>query len=528
MDMEAVGARLKRILQSQSEASAALRSTVDRLRNDGSCTRFPAAPWHGFCETLPLPQLQLSCTAPRQQDGAPAAQSIVLGQVTHLKPARGAFVRILATWPAGTIPLEDAPLAAGTGPPSVAFLHGSRAHAPHTAYLGREEASVLLPRWLIEDGHVMALVVSATGAKSSRVALSLCTADISDVARRAAVGPLLGEFSIPRDGGALPEPTLRAVDDANARVRAAGAGAQSAAGSGDGLTFSEHLAVQRPFHHPHAAARMRTSMGLPNLLSCLPPPRACVAERVGGYEKLRHEQNVLWAAESVARGVAHARAGALPEAMAAYAHALELDRTHADAYVARGAALANAENYHDALGDFERALRYAPTHPNARSYLEATRERLQQREPPRSPRAGSAAGPSQPPAAARSGVAAAATHLPPPPPPLQQQPQSASETQAAVLDRVEAVLREQRAAGEQRERERKRKSEGGGREGGGDEDEGDAGPPAPPAAKKEKRKRDKEKHKEHRRRSSKHKKHKRRSGSLGGERASASASSDDA
>ena len=81
----------------------------------------------------------------------------------------------------------------------------------------------------------------------------------------------------------------------------------------------------------------------------------------------------------------HAKAGRSAEAIAAYDHALELDRTHADAYVARGAAYANTERYREAVVDFECALRLQPGHSNARTYLQATRLKLQKREPSRSP-----------------------------------------------------------------------------------------------------------------------------------------------
>ena len=146
------------------------------------------------------------------------------------------------------------------------------------------------------------------------------------------------------------------------------------------LTYHERLSTHAALHHPHAAERMRASVGLPHLLSCLEPPSQVVEERIGSYVKIRAEQNRLWASESVARGVSLAKAGQTADAIAAYEHAIELDCTHADAYVARGAAFANDERYEKALADFETALRVEPRHPNARAYLDATRARLRARE----------------------------------------------------------------------------------------------------------------------------------------------------
>jgi tetratricopeptide (TPR) repeat protein len=83
------------------------------------------------------------------------------------------------------------------------------------------------------------------------------------------------------------------------------------------------------------------------------------------FEELRADQNRSWAAQSVAKGVTHMRAG---KNIAAYKHAVELDPKHTDAFVARGALLANLYRYKEALADFEIALELCPEHANAREY----------------------------------------------------------------------------------------------------------------------------------------------------------------
>ena len=151
------------------------------------------------------------------------------------------------------------------------------------------------------------------------------------------------------------------------------------------LTLEERLAERREMQDVTAAERMRNALGVPRLRSFLPVHSVAAVGHASGYVALRDEQNRAWAAESVARGVSHARAGNTTVALAAYKHALELDQTHADAYVARGAALANTGKLDDAIADLEKAIHYAPHHPNALRYLEATRARLQRREPSKSP-----------------------------------------------------------------------------------------------------------------------------------------------
>ena len=163
---------------------------------------------------------------------------------------------------------------------------------------------------------------------------------------------------------------------------------------------------------------MLEAVGVPPLLSALPVGSAAAVARAGAYVTVREAQNAHWASETVALGVAHAKAGRMREALAAYEHALALDSTHADAYVARGAAHANAGRLHDAIRDFECGLRHSPAHPNAGHYLEATRSVLRQREPPRSPRALADAARQPPPLQPQHQP----PHQPPPPPPLPPPP----------------------------------------------------------------------------------------------------------
>ena len=129
-------------------------------------------------------------------------------------------------------------------------------------------------------------------------------------------------------------------------------------------TLNDVIARQPASHQPHAIPRMLRSLGLAahtSLLATAQPPastpsasdaaaapeaaaaasltKAATPPPVPTFEELRTEQNHAWAAQNVARGVAHARAGRNAEAVAAYKLAIELDPDHVDAYVARGAIL---------------------------------------------------------------------------------------------------------------------------------------------------------------------------------------------
>uniref|UniRef100_UPI00358EAD5B tetratricopeptide repeat protein 14-like isoform X2 n=1 Tax=Myxine glutinosa TaxID=7769 RepID=UPI00358EAD5B len=89
-------------------------------------------------------------------------------------------------------------------------------------------------------------------------------------------------------------------------------------------------------------------------------------------ESLRSHQSERYAQKCVQTGVAHFRAGRLPEAMTAYTEALEIDRDNVDALVARGALYANKGALARAIKDFEEAVKAGPAHRNARRYLVQT------------------------------------------------------------------------------------------------------------------------------------------------------------
>ena len=149
-------------------------------------------------------------------------------------------------------------------------------------------------------------------------------------------------------------------------------------------TLNNEIARQPAAHQPHAIARMLRSLRIPahtsyvSKVSVVPSlaaatastpaaadnPTATVttssatvsatvsatsntnAEPPPTFETLRAEQNHAWAAQNVARGVAHYRAGRSSEAIAAYKLAIELDPDHVDAYVARGALLGAQSVWH--------------------------------------------------------------------------------------------------------------------------------------------------------------------------------------
>ena len=253
----------------------------------------------------------------------------------------------------------------------------------------------------VREGDELTAVVLGVHAPQRRVALSLRPSDCAE----ARAQPLLGS---------RPPATTRASDD---RRQAAGAGGAGASTSGDDEatrllpdsamelwpTLNERLLRAPLLWQPRAERQMRELLGVSEHVSCRTGQgglqgtagllRLCRRTGEGGgggggeggdegggeepnLEEVRQQQNRAWAAESVARGVAHAKAGREAEALAAYRQALELDPRHCDALVARGAAHANAGRLHEAVGDFERALSLQPDERNARRYLHATVTRM--------------------------------------------------------------------------------------------------------------------------------------------------------
>jgi tetratricopeptide (TPR) repeat protein len=243
----------------------------------------------------------------------------------------------------------------------------------------------VLPSWLAAGARLLAVVISArggggAGVEAPRIELSLSLRP--DDCENPEAAAMLGELQL--SSHTLP-PHVRAVASAPLPAAAAlppewpGAGTAASA-----ATLVERFEMQPAYHHPAAASRVRHSLGLGLCSTCLPVP-AAASRSAGAYASLRAEQNRLWASAALLKGVAHARGGRMEEALSSYQHALELDPEHADTYVARGAAHANAGRLHEAMADFGRALRYEPGHANARRYLDATRTRVQQRQPQRSP-----------------------------------------------------------------------------------------------------------------------------------------------
>ncbi|KAJ3389716.1 Tetratricopeptide repeat protein 14 [Lobulomyces angularis] len=90
---------------------------------------------------------------------------------------------------------------------------------------------------------------------------------------------------------------------------------------------------------------------------------------------LRKQQNEAWAQETVKEGINLLREGQIEKAIKKYTNAIEISPICADAFVARGAALANLEDYKKAITDFKIALKMNPDHPNAKKYLETTKEK---------------------------------------------------------------------------------------------------------------------------------------------------------
>ena len=256
----------------------------------------------------------------------------------------------------------------------------------------------------VREGDELTAVVLGVHAPQRRVALSLRPSDCAEPRAQ----PLLGS---------RPPATTRAAPrkpgGSDDRRQAAGAGGAGASTSGDDEaarllpdgamelwpTLNERLLRAPLLWQPRAERQMRELLGVSEHVSCRTGQgglqgtagllRLCRRTGEGGgggggegggeepnLEEVRQQQNRAWAAESVARGVAHAKAGREAEALAAYRQALELDPRHCDALVARGAAHANAGRLHEAVGDFERALSLQPDERNARRYLHATVTRM--------------------------------------------------------------------------------------------------------------------------------------------------------
>jgi tetratricopeptide (TPR) repeat protein len=168
--------------------------------------------------------------------------------------------------------------------------------------------------------------------------------------------------------------------------------------------YNSLLARDKSFHNPRAVDTMAAAYHICHPLSFL----VDVAEDGAGeedwfYETMRERQDRDWASNRVKQGVSLARGGKHKEALEIYDEALKLCPNHVDGLTARGAALANLGRLPAASAALEQALLIDPDNVNARSYLDATRRRMDVAE--RGTRAIST--PSAPVQADFAGVAAA-------------------------------------------------------------------------------------------------------------------------
>eukprot|EP00667_Euglena_gracilis_P018172 EG_transcript_19275 len=153
---------------------------------------------------------------------------------------------------------------------------------------------------------------------------------------------------------------------------AAALGGPSPRGS---VSYSEELQRDPAFLNPYAVERMASSLGVDLAGSLLRQPTAAPA---GDYRELRRQQNASYSREHTLEGVRLNHLGQYAAAIQQYERALQGDRHNADALIGRGAALANLGRLKAATADFEEALRLVPDHRNARTYLAATRAKLEQ------------------------------------------------------------------------------------------------------------------------------------------------------
>ena len=348
----------------------ALRILVSRLR--GHCTAAPTGPWTGFSSPPSLHALLAQTQASGAAAGVLAPQAMTLGRIAQVRGG-SALVHVLGVWAEGTRPAHTAPTSvAAASPPLVAVLHGTRARPDCEVVFGGADGTVRLPSWAVEGATLVAVVVSAS---NGRVALSLRQSDVLQDDDENGARALLGLLERPSgdtakgrvavaDGGAVgrtlaklastlaseaaaaaaaaataaapggwtargePAPSSAALSDASS---SAALSAALAAASSHALcwapTLEEALQQQRCYHDPRAPQRMLKAIGLPPLLSALPVGSAAAVARAGAYVAVREAQNAHWASETVALGIAHAKAGRLREALAAYEHALALDST---------------------------------------------------------------------------------------------------------------------------------------------------------------------------------------------------------
>ena len=279
----------------------------------------------------------------------------------------------------------------------VALLHGSRVVPEGTLLADGCEAAL---RQRVCEGDEITAIVLAVHAPQRRVALSLRPTDCTaDPRARALLGcararPAAGSGG---DGKEAADAAARRLPDDAMELWP---------------TLNERLLAAPLLWQPEAERAARTALGVPERGTCMVRARRPLVHRLlrdddlsttgsgagaegadggggggggggdggggGGpsLEQIRLEQNRTWAAEAVARGVAHAKAHREDEAFVAYRQALELDPSCCDAHVARGAAHANGSRLLEAMHDFERALQLRADERNALRYLHATVTRM--------------------------------------------------------------------------------------------------------------------------------------------------------
>jgi len=143
------------------------------------------------------------------------------------------------------------------------------------------------------------------------------------------------------------------------------------------------LQRQSDFHNIFNMERMEDTLKIRNDGSYLDALFMNRYDVKDNYLKLREDQNMNWAIDTVKTGIPIAKEGKFEEAIKIYNHALEIYPQCVEAYVARGAAYANAGNLTKAISNFEEALQINPNDVNAKKYLEITKEKdatLQSRE----------------------------------------------------------------------------------------------------------------------------------------------------
>ena len=280
-------------------------------------------------------------------------QALVRGViVAHCRS--GALVRLTNAWPPGVAPVagQERSGARKLKPSTLALLHASHALPaglllPRSPALGGAPAfEEVMRRRAPTDATVTAVALSVHdgsivdgadgggggrgggdngggGGGSDGGGVRICISILAGDCEASGLRPLLGCSAAPPGFSTGSAPSPRFLEGRGACW----------------LTLRERV-EELP---PRPLDALRAALDIPQHASALAPPptRTHAAGAAAGgrraFESCRREQNLLWAAEAVRRGVAHARAGRQAEALAAYGHALELDPSHVDALVARGA-----------------------------------------------------------------------------------------------------------------------------------------------------------------------------------------------